>query len=89
MTLGKESSAFSNTLISAETLGSLRLGDIATSNGGLPEGVAAERLSTVSGVLSPGGTLKAGKAQLKSTAALTNYESAAKLSPGDFEINIL
>jgi len=80
--------AFSDGLISADIIGSLKLGKIDTSNNGTPEGVSAHKISSVSGILTPGGTLRAGAAQLKSAAALAAYEKAEKLTLGDFEINL-
>jgi cyclophilin family peptidyl-prolyl cis-trans isomerase len=88
LSLGNKANSFANSLISADIIGSLHLGDINTSNSGTPEGVSAHSIGSISGALVPGGKLAAGKAQLKSAAALSAYETAKKLSLGDFEINL-
>ena len=47
-------------------------------------------ISSIAGVLVPGGILNAKAADLKTTAALTAYKTKAKLAFGtEFEINII
>ncbi len=89
-------SSFSNSLISADVLGSLRLGGINTSNNGVVEGVAAHTISSISGTLNDTAKtrLNLGPAQLrasgKSTAAqvLAAYLTAKKITLGDFAVDL-
>ena len=87
--LGNATTAFSNSLVSAQTIGRVRLGNIASSNSGSTQGVAAHRISAFSGMLVPGGVLNVGPAQLKSAAKLSAYETAKKIKPGDFALTVL
>jgi cyclophilin family peptidyl-prolyl cis-trans isomerase len=87
--LGKAATAFSNSIISADVLSSLKLGNINTSNNGVSEGVAAHRIGSIDTTLVPGGTLKAGPAQLKSAATLSAYEKAKSIKLGDFVVNLI
>jgi hypothetical protein len=87
--LGKAKTAFSDSLISADIIGPLHLGNINTSNSGISEGVAAHKLTTITGTLSSGGAIKASARQLKSASTLSAYETAKKLSLGDFEIKLI
>ena len=88
ISLGNGKAAFSNSLISADIIDSLRLGKITSSNNGTPQGVSAHTIISVAGTLEPGGSIKAGRVQLKTAATLTAYETKAKLALGDFEINL-
>jgi cyclophilin family peptidyl-prolyl cis-trans isomerase len=88
ISLGKGAAAFSNSLISADVLDSLRLGKITSANGGTAQGVSAHQIVSISGKLDTGGTINAGPAQLKTAATLTAYETKAKLTFGDFQINL-
>jgi hypothetical protein len=81
--------AFSNSLISAETIGNLHLGSVTTANNGTAFGVSAHKISTANANLVPnGGNLAAGLAQLKTAATLSAYETAKKLTLGDFTIKL-
>jgi hypothetical protein len=88
VTLGKGANAFSNSLITADILTSLKMGDISTSNGGNLEGISAHTIGAISGTLVPGGILRPKKTDLKNATTLAAYEKAAKLALGDFEINL-
>jgi hypothetical protein len=88
ISLGRGANVFSNSLVSADILGHLSLGQIASDNGGTAEGISAHIIGSVSGTLVPGGVIKAGPAQLKSAAALTAYETKKKLALGDFQIDL-
>jgi hypothetical protein len=87
--LGTASPAFADSQISADIIGSLRLGIINTNNSGSPEGVAAASMSSIVASLSSGGSLILGKAQLKSAAILSAYLTAKKITLGDFQIDLL
>jgi hypothetical protein len=87
--LGKTGTAFSNSLISADVIGSLHLGNVDSSNNGITEGVAAHKISVVDATLVPGGVLDAGPSQLKSAAVLSAYETKKKVTLGDFVVNLL
>ncbi len=87
--LGKTGTAFSNSIISADTIGTTRLGSINTSNSGITEGIATLKLNVFSGTLVPGGVLNAGPKQLKSAATLSAYETREKVTLGDFEISLI
>lgn len=87
---GRAKTAFSNSLISADILGSLNLGKVNTSNGGTAEGISANKIHSLSAVLVPGGVLSAGGAQLKNATTLAAYEKKKKItSLGDFQINFI
>lgn len=88
ITLGRGATAFSNSLISADMLGSLRLGNVATANSGTTFGVSAASIKSVVANLVPGGLLDAGPKELKSATTLSAYETAKKLSLGDFTIEL-
>jgi hypothetical protein len=88
ISLGHGTAAFSNSLISADIIDSLHLGKITSSNGGTPQGISAHAIGAVAGTLEPGGVIKAGPAQLETAAKLAAYETKAKLTLGDFEINL-
>jgi hypothetical protein len=88
ISLGKGAAAFADSLISADVIGSLQLGKITSANNGTPEGISAHVIDRVSGKLVPGGVINAGAGQLKTAAKLTAYEKKAKLTLGDFEINL-
>jgi cyclophilin family peptidyl-prolyl cis-trans isomerase len=87
--LGKAAGAFSNSLIIADLLGTLHLGQITSANTGVAFGVGAHEIHAVAGTLVPGGTIKAGPAQLKSATTLSKYETAKKLALGDFKITLV
>jgi hypothetical protein len=71
---------FSNTLIAAPTLGRLSLGSVQASNGGTPFGVAADRVSSISGITVGGiGTIR--RARLD--------DPSASLSDGDFVLRLM
>jgi cyclophilin family peptidyl-prolyl cis-trans isomerase len=89
VTLGAGASAFSNSLISAEKLGSLHLGNVNTASSNTAFGVAAHTIRSVAAHLSTGGTLAAGPAQLKSATTLSAYETAKKLSLGEFVVTLV
>ena len=89
VTLGKAAAAFSNSLIIADVLGKVHLGKITSSNDSVAFGLGAHKIAAVSGVLDIGGTINAGPAQLRSTATLSKYETAKKLSLGDFKITLV
>jgi len=80
--------AFSESLISADLIGTLRLGHINTSDSGVAEGVSATSIGAVSGVLVPGGIFAPSGANLKTAAALTAYETKKKLALGDFSVDL-
>ncbi len=81
--------AFSNDLISAYDLIGMHLGVLATGNGGTLEGMSATKYGSITATLTPGGRMRAGPAQLKSATTLTAYETKAKLTLGDFQINFI
>ncbi len=87
--LAKTGTAFSNSIISASVLGSVILGNVNTSNSSISEGLAANKIGSINAVLSPGGTLDVGPKELKSAAVLTAYETAKKITLGDFEVSLL
>jgi cyclophilin family peptidyl-prolyl cis-trans isomerase len=87
--LGKAASAFSNSLIIADVLGNLRLGNITSANGGVADGVGAHQIGSLTGVLVPGGTINAGPNQLKSATTISAYETKKKLTLGDFNITLI
>jgi hypothetical protein len=88
--LGSANPAFADSQISADIIGSLRLGIIATNNSGSPEGVApAASMSSIVASLDTGGSLILGKAQLKSAAILSAYLTAKKITLGDFQVDLL
>ena len=87
--LGSANPAFADSQISADIIGSLRLGIINTNNSGSPEGVAAASMSSIVASLSSGGSLILGKAQLKSAAILSAYLTAKKITLGDFQVDLL
>jgi peptidyl-prolyl cis-trans isomerase A (cyclophilin A) len=86
ITLKTAGSGFTDSLISADMIGTLKLGKIDTSTA--PTGISAHQISAVQGTLVPGGILNANAAALKSQAALTAYLAKKKLTLGDFEINL-
>jgi cyclophilin family peptidyl-prolyl cis-trans isomerase len=86
VSLGNGASAFSNSLINADIIGSLHLGKIASSNGGSVHGIAAHTIGSVSGTLVPGGVINAGPAQLKNATTFAAYVAKKKLTLGDFEV---
>jgi cyclophilin family peptidyl-prolyl cis-trans isomerase len=87
--LGGGATAFSDSFVTAETLGPIHLGNVASSNNGLPFGIAAHKLAAVSATLVPGGTINAGPAQLKSATTLSAYETKNKITAGDFRLTLL
>jgi cyclophilin family peptidyl-prolyl cis-trans isomerase len=90
VTVGKGATAFSNTLISAYSIGSLNLGQVASSNSGTGFGVSTHLFTgTVKAMLVPGGTIDASRSQLKTAATLAAYEKAKNISLGNFEINLI
>jgi cyclophilin family peptidyl-prolyl cis-trans isomerase len=89
VTLGKATTAFSSSFITAENLGPLHLGNVASSNGGVPFGIAAHKITAATATLVPGGTINAGAAQLKSATTLSAYETAKKITLGDFKLELL
>jgi peptidyl-prolyl cis-trans isomerase A (cyclophilin A) len=82
-------STFADTLISAESLGTLRLGVITTGNSGTAFGVAGTIIGSVSGTLSPATRFAFGKAQLKSASTLAAYITSKNLTLGDFGVDII
>jgi hypothetical protein len=80
--------SFSNSLISADILGPLHLGTVTTANSSVTFGVSAQKMESISAKLSTGGTIAAGAAELKTAAKLSAYETAKKLSLGDFTIDL-
>ena len=89
VSLGKAAGAFSNSLIIAEVLGNLHLASITNSNGGVAQGVGADRIGALSATLVSGGTLKLGPSQLKSATVLVKYITAKKLTLDDFNITLV
>jgi hypothetical protein len=71
VTVRKGTSTFSNSQINADILGSLHLGDIATSNNGTALGVAADVITSIVATLDAKTPLVLGPAQFKATKNLT------------------
>jgi hypothetical protein len=87
--LSSASPAFSDSEISADIIGSLKLGIIAASNSGNAFGVAAVSMSSIVSTLNPGGALNLGKAQLKNATTLAAYLKSKNITLGDFQIDLL
>jgi cyclophilin family peptidyl-prolyl cis-trans isomerase len=80
--------SFSGSEISSDIIGSLHLGSIITTENNYTEGVSVHKGGSITGTLAPGGILNAGPAQLKSAAALSAYETKAKLKLGNFLLTL-
>ncbi len=89
--LGSANPAFTDSKISADVIGSLRLGIVNNNNGGSAEGVAAPaaKISSIVATLSSGGSLNLGKTQLKDAATLTAYLKSKNITLADFQIDLL
>jgi hypothetical protein len=80
--------SFSDSRIAAARLGSMLLGTIVTSNGGVPLGLSAESIATIRAALDSGGSLRLSAKQLASESALTAYLAANSITLGDFAIDL-
>jgi len=79
-------SEFTNTMIGAEFLGSLHLGQIITDNQSTPFGVAALTINSLSATLDTGGVMNLNKTTLASTSTISAYLSAHSLNVGNFQV---
>jgi cyclophilin family peptidyl-prolyl cis-trans isomerase len=88
--VGAGTSSFSDSQINADILGAMELGDINTSNNGVPEGVAAHTITSIRATLN--GQKKAPlvltKTELASAAALAAYIAKEKITLTDLAIDL-
>ncbi len=87
--LKSKTAAFTNSKIAGEKIGDMQLGEIVTSNGGNPQGLAAQTIRSVTAKLDSGGELKMGPAQFSSATTIAAYVAKKKLSLADFELNLI
>ncbi len=86
VTVTGRAATFSDTDIGAQTIGSLGLGTVVTGNGGVPFGVGAGTVGSVSGVFETGGRFRLNRATLLTPAGIAAYFATQKLTPADFSI---
>ena len=83
----KDAGAFSNVVIAAGTLNRLTLGSIATTNNGVPFGMAADAIASLNAT-GPGGE-RVRLSRLDDPAAAAAAITALGVDLGDFEIRVL
>jgi hypothetical protein len=81
--------AFADSTVIANTISSAVIGDVTTTNGGTPEGLAAHSLRTLSASIK-GVNILAGPAQLSDTATFNAFASSKGIaSLDDFDVDIV
>ncbi len=77
---------FTNSDIGAQTIGSLNLGTITTGNEGVPFGVGAGTIASLSATLDSGGALRLSRTTLLTETSINQYLTAHTLTLGDFDV---